>query len=88
MLQLLEGFYIIVSDVRIVSVAELFVKRSGRLYGNTLASISNDPYVRKYMIVQIEPCPIGSIGDDRINYLAIVKFQWKHVRMNLTTESM
>ena len=52
------GFHIIVSNVRIVSVAECFVKRSGRSYGNTLAIASNDTYVRSDSIVPTEPCSI------------------------------
>ena len=61
------GFHIIVSDARIVSVANFFVKRSGRLYGNTLAFASNDPCVRNDSIVPIEPCSIlasETIGND------------------------
>ena len=61
-----SGFHTLVSDVRIVSVAECFVKRWGRSYGNTLAIVSNDPYVTSESIVQIEPCsqprPKGLLG--------------------------
>ena len=52
------GFHTLVSDARIVSVAECFVKRSGRLYGNTLAIASNDSLVRSESIVPIEQCSI------------------------------
>ena len=34
------------------------VKRSGRSYGNTLAIVANDPYVRNDLIVPTEPCSI------------------------------
>ena len=52
------GFHTLVSDVRIVSVAECFGKRSGRSYGNTFGIISNNPYIRSESIVPIEPCSI------------------------------
>ena len=52
------GFHTLVSEVRIVSVAECFVERSGPLYGNTLAIVSNDPYIRSESIVPIQPCSI------------------------------
>ena len=41
------GFHTVVSDVMAVSDAELFVERFRRLYGDSLAIVSNDPCVEK-----------------------------------------
>ena len=57
-----SDFRIIVSDVRIVSVADVFVKRSRQSYGNTRAIVSNDPYVRSESFVPIERRSILASG--------------------------
>ena len=40
-------------------MAELFVKRSRRTFGNTLAIVSNDAYVRSESIAPIKLCSIS-----------------------------
>ena len=63
-------FHIVVSNVRIVSAAGFFVKPSG----NTLAIVSNNPYVRSDSIVPIELCSILASETIKKSCLAIVKF--------------
>ena len=41
-------------------MAECFAKRSGRSHGNTLAVVSNDPYVKSESI-PIEPLPTAVV---------------------------